>query len=141
MSQTALALSVVTPSGVVLEQQVDEVTVPGLTGEFGVLPGHIALLSATRAGVLSYRRGGERGRVALGAGFAEVDGKGAVVALVKQAALPAKIDRAAAEELLRDSEARLGRSQDARTGQPAADRQLAEEDRAWAQAQIDVLRA
>ena len=68
-----LALSVVTPTGVAFEQQVDEVTVPGLLGEFGVLPGHIAVLSAVKAGVLSYRAGTERGRLAVGEGFAEVD--------------------------------------------------------------------
>jgi F-type H+-transporting ATPase subunit epsilon len=132
---SSLALEVVTPSGVVLHEQVDEVTVPGQAGEFGVLPGHIALLSATRAGVLSYRSGGERGRLALGPGFAEVDGKGGVMALCKRAARANKIDRAAAEGLLREAEERLGKP-----GLAPAERELAEEDRAWAQAQLDAVR-
>lgn len=136
-----LALQVVTPSGVVLQQQVDEVTVPGLVGEFGVLPGHIALLSATRAGVLSYRSGGERGRIAVGAGFAEVDGKGTVVALVKRASRTNKIDRAAAESELQEAEAKLGKAGDGRTTLLPAERSQAEEDRDWAQAQLDALRS
>ena len=109
-----LALSVVTPNGLAFEQQVDEVTVPGQLGEFGILPGHVALLSATRPGVLSYRAGGERGRLAISEGFAEVDGKDHVVVLAKRALPVAKIDRAAAE---------------------------ADEDKAWGQAQLDALKS
>jgi F-type H+-transporting ATPase subunit epsilon len=140
-----LSLSVVTPAGVVLEQQVDEVTVPGLLGEFGVLPGHIALIAATRAGVLQYRSGSERGRIAVAAGFAEVDGKDGIVALADKAVRASKIDRAAAETLLQDAEARLGKSADGKgsvtPGQSQAERTVAESDRAWAQAQLDTLRA
>ncbi len=124
-----LTLSVVTPEGQVHTQSVDEVTVPGLLGEFGVLPGHIALLSAVKPGVLRYRSGGERGRIAIGPGFAEVDGKGAVVALVSKAARTEKIDRAAAEKALQDAEAR------AKTGDRSA-----EADSAWAQAQLETLK-
>jgi F-type H+-transporting ATPase subunit epsilon len=93
---------------------VDEVTVPGKLGEFGILPGHIALLSATRPGVVSYRAGGERGRLAVGEGFAECDGKDRVVVLAKRAVPAAKIDRATAE---------------------------ADEDKEWGQAQLDALRS
>ena len=102
-----LTLSVVTPEGQVLAQSVEEVTVPGLLGELGVLPGHIAILTATRPGVLRYRSGAERGRIALGPGFAEVDGKGAVVALVQKAVRADKIDRTAAEKALAEADAKL----------------------------------
>src|SRR5215470_9342965 len=102
-----LKLSVVTPSGVVLEQDVDEVTVPGLVGEFGVLEGHVALVAATKAGVLRYRRGNERGRLATGPGFAEVDGKGVVLVLAHKALFSDKVNREAAERLLSDASGRL----------------------------------
>ncbi len=124
-----LTLSVVTPEGQVHAQSVDEVTVPGLLGEFGVLPGHVALLSAVKPGVLRYRLGGERGRIAIGPGFAEVDGKGGVVALVQKAARLDKIDRAAAEKALQDAEAK------SKSGDRAA-----EADGAWAQAQLEALK-
>lgn len=139
-----LSLSVVTPAGVVLQQQVDEVTVPGLLGEFGILPGHIALLAATRAGVVSYRSGSERGRIAIAPGFAEVDGKDGVVAMSQRATRASKIDRAAAESLLQDADARLAKA-DGKAGAaaplPPAERAKAEADRAWAQAQLDALRS
>lgn len=124
-----LTLSIVTPEGQVHSQSVDEVTVPGLLGEFGVLPGHIALLSAVKPGVLRYRAGGERGRIAIGPGFAEVDGKGAVVALVQKATRADKIDRAAAEKSLQEADAKA----------KAGDRS-AEGDSAWAQAQLEALK-
>ena len=134
MSQ--LTLSVVTPEGQLLAMPVDEVTVPGLLGELGVLPGHVAVLAATKAGLLSYRSGTDRGRVVLGPGFAEIDGKGAVVALVQRALRVDKVDRGAAEKLLLDAEARLKAAGDKAT----ADKLSAEADRAWAQAQLDVSR-
>ena len=39
-----IRLRVVTPSRLVLDEEVDEVTAPGELGEFGVLPNHIAFL-------------------------------------------------------------------------------------------------
>ena len=129
-----LTLHVVTPAGQALEQEVDEVTLPGLLGEFGVLPGHVPLLAATKAGVLRYRAGGERGRLAIGPGFAQVDGKGAVVALVQKAVSPDKIDREAAAQLLADSEQRLQK-------EAGAAESVAEADRDWAQAQLEATKA
>jgi F-type H+-transporting ATPase subunit epsilon len=129
-----LKLHVVTPEGQALEQEVDEVTVPGLLGEFGVLPGHVPLLAATKAGVLRYRMGAERGRLAIGPGFAQVDGQGSVVALVQKALATDKIDREGAEKLLADAEGRM-----LKESGPAET--LAEADRAWAQAQLEAVKA
>jgi F-type H+-transporting ATPase subunit epsilon len=116
-----------------LAQPVDEVALPGLLGEFGVLPGHVALLAATKAGVLSYRSGSERGRVAISAGFAEVDGQGGVVALAQRAVRANKIDRAAAEKLRDESQAQLNK------GEAGSKLRRVEEQRAWAQALLDAL--
>jgi F-type H+-transporting ATPase subunit epsilon len=66
-----IALDIVTPKGQALAASVDEVTVPSVQGELGVLPGHLPLLAALRTGILTYRRGGETKRVAVGPGFAE----------------------------------------------------------------------
>jgi F-type H+-transporting ATPase subunit epsilon len=123
-------LSVLTPQGVVLEREVDEVTVPGVAGEFGVLEGHVPFVSATKAGVLSWRRGAERGKVALGPGFAEVDEKGAVGVLVQRAALGERVDRAQAEALRLEAEGRLKKG--------AGDQRLAQADLDWAEAQLSL---
>jgi F-type H+-transporting ATPase subunit epsilon len=67
-----IELEIVTPLGRQLRTSVDEVTVPSVQGEFGVLPGHLPLLAAVRTGIVSYRIGSETRRCAVGAGFAEV---------------------------------------------------------------------
>jgi F-type H+-transporting ATPase subunit epsilon len=126
-----LALHVVTPEGQTLNQEVDEVSLPGLLGEFGVLPGHVPMLSAMRAGVLRYRKGQERGVVAIGPGFAEVDGKDKVVALVQRALPSAKLSGDAADKLLAEATERLKNEK--------SERGSAEADRDFALAQLEAL--
>lgn len=65
-------LKLVTPSRLLLEQEVDEVTVPGSVGELGVLPDHITFLTTLDAGEMSYKTGADRVRLALSGGYAEV---------------------------------------------------------------------
>ncbi len=67
-----LRLEVVTPTGVALKEIVDEFTAPSVQGDFGVLPGHLPLLAALRAGVVTYRIGQNTVECAVGAGFVEV---------------------------------------------------------------------
>ena len=121
----------VTPEGKTLDQEVDEVTLPGLLGEFGVLPGHVPMLSAMKAGVLRYRRGQERGLVAVGPGFAEVDGKDKVVALVQRALPSSRLSSEAADQLLADASERLKGDK--------SERGSAEADRDFALAQLEAL--
>lgn len=66
-----IELEIVTPTGRSLRASVDEVTAPSVKGEFGVLPGHLPVVAALRAGLVNYRRGSETTRVAVGPGFAE----------------------------------------------------------------------
>jgi F-type H+-transporting ATPase subunit epsilon len=65
-------LEIVTPQGIKLAEPVEQVTAPGVEGEFGVLPQHAPLLTALTAGVVSYTQGGHTETVAIGSGFAEV---------------------------------------------------------------------
>ena len=53
-----IQLEVVTPERRVLAEPVDMVTVPGLGGELGILPGHTPLISQLQTGVLTYVSGG-----------------------------------------------------------------------------------
>jgi F-type H+-transporting ATPase subunit epsilon len=66
-----IQLEIVTPRGRALTAAVDEVTAPSVSGEFGVLPGHLPLLAALRTGIVVYRQGSDTKRCAVGAGFAE----------------------------------------------------------------------
>ena len=67
-----ISLEIVTPDGVKLSEQVTELTAPSVDGEFGVLPGHRAMLAALTTGIVTYTKGGEKESVAVGAGFVEV---------------------------------------------------------------------
>lgn len=70
---TALALTVATPAGMQLDLSVESVQLPGVNGEFGVLPNHVELLAALRPGVVRYRQNGQTLIAAIGAGYSEAD--------------------------------------------------------------------
>jgi F-type H+-transporting ATPase subunit epsilon len=84
-----MQLEVLTPQKTAVTADVDEVTVPGLAGEFGVLPGHTPFLSALRPGVLSWKGKGGAGALQIGAGYCEVDGKDRIIVLTQSADKPA----------------------------------------------------
>ncbi|HET6283534.1 MAG TPA: ATP synthase F1 subunit epsilon [Polyangia bacterium] len=110
-------LSVTTPRGALVETEVDEVTAPGVLGEFGVLPGHVPLMSALKPGVLVYRSKDHVGTLAVGQGFLQVapvapaaggaPAQDRVLVLVDQALGVSSIDRAAAERELAKADSDL----------------------------------
>ena len=69
---TKLTLEVVTPDGLLIRDEVDSVQAPGSEGSFGVLPGHIPMLTTPGAGEIVYRKGAEVGRIVCLFGFCEV---------------------------------------------------------------------
>ncbi len=125
-----LIVSVVTPKGSMASREVEEVIAPGAAGEFGVLPGHVAFLSALKAGVLTIRAGADRKVFAVGPGFLQA-GLDRTTVLVEMALAAdaidseaARADRAAAEEALKKD----GGS-------------VAQASFDWAQARLDAVKA
>lgn len=100
-----LKLEMVTPYKQVLSEEVDELTLPGLIGELGILPGHTPLLTTLRVGEMSYRQGGRQYHVAVNWGYVEID-EDAVTVLVDTAEKSDEIDLARAK-------AALGRAEEA----------------------------
>ncbi len=103
MSRDALHLQVVTPTRTVVDEDVEDVTLPGALGALGILPGHTPLLAALRIGELWYRKGAREYYMAIEGGFAEV-GDDRVTVLAEVAELPEEIDVSAAEEIRRAAE-------------------------------------
>ena len=68
---TKLQLNIVTPDQS-LSYEVDEVSMPGQVGDFGVLPGHTPLFAGLRTGTMWFRQGNEKHFLAVSVGFAEV---------------------------------------------------------------------
>jgi F-type H+-transporting ATPase subunit epsilon len=69
---SSIDLQIVTPDRLLVQEQVDEVQIPGSEGYFGVLPGHTPLLASLAVGELWYRKGQEKTYLAIAFGFAEV---------------------------------------------------------------------
>ena len=98
-----IRLRVVTPTRLVLDEEVDEVTAPGELGEFGVLPDHIAFLSTLVPGVLSYKQGSRTQVLAISGGYAEVLDN-VMTVLATAAESPNEIDVARAQRTKEQSE-------------------------------------
>ena len=69
---TKLQLEIVTPSGLLLDETVDSVEVPGEFGYFGVLPGHTPFLATLGEGEITFRAGTYREAMTCFWGFCEV---------------------------------------------------------------------
>ena len=67
-----LSLEVVAPERMVMSKTVDMVTISGTEGDFGVLPGHAALVSSIRPGFLEIEADKETEKMFIGGGFIEV---------------------------------------------------------------------
>ena len=93
---TKLTLEVVTPAGLLLREEVDEVIAPGTLGYFGVLPGHTPFLSTLGLGEISYRVGARWLHLTCFWGFCEVL-PDRVNILAEMGERPEDIDRARAE--------------------------------------------
>ena len=103
----ALQLDVITPERRLLSEQADSVTVPGLEGELGILPGHTPLISALKTGVLSYAQGGATRRLLVSGGFVEVNND-RVSVLADLAEFPEEVDAARARAEREEAERLLG---------------------------------
>jgi len=91
-----LTLEVVTPERLLISEPVDEVIVPGLDGELGILPHHAAMVSRlSPAGVLKYREGDKTGVLSIIGGFVEVaNEKVSVLAEVSERPQDIDVERA-----------------------------------------------
>ncbi len=105
-----LKLEVATPDGLALRTEADMVSAPSVEGEFGVLPGHLPLLAATRAGLLRYRIGTKEEVAAVGPGFVEAL-PDRVLLLTDAFVKPSEIDRAHAEKELASADRALAEQQ------------------------------
>lgn len=101
-----MRLEVVTASRRLIDEEVDEIQLPGSLGALGILPGHAPLLSGLGIGELSYRQGTTSKRMAIKWGFVEVSSDHVKV-LADLAEWPDEIDVIAAKKDAADAEAAL----------------------------------
>ena len=70
--QKKIKLKIVTPERLVLEELVDQVTLPASEGEMTVLPSHIPLITSIGSGDVVAMTGGEYVPMAVSGGFVEI---------------------------------------------------------------------
>jgi F-type H+-transporting ATPase subunit epsilon len=103
-----LQLQIVSADRLLVNEQVDEVQIPGSEGYLGVLPGHTPLLATLQVGELWYRQGQEKHYLSIAFGFVEVQ-PDRVTILAQIAESAQEIDLARAEAAKRRAEERLSK--------------------------------
>ena len=69
----------VSPEKLAFSGEVDQVDIPGMEGDFGVLAGHAPVVAAVRPGILTMTTGGSTQKIIVLGGLAEVSEKGLTV--------------------------------------------------------------
>jgi F-type H+-transporting ATPase subunit epsilon len=101
-----LKLEIVTPDAVVYQDDVHMVTLPGIEGELGIYPLHVALITQIVPGGVVVTKNGRDTQLAVGEGLVDITAD--TVTIVTDMAIPAdKIDEAKAEEAHQRALARL----------------------------------
>jgi F-type H+-transporting ATPase subunit epsilon len=96
----------VSPEKIAFSGEVDQVDVPGVEGDFGVLAGHAPVIAAIRPGILTVTAGGKHEKIIVSGGLAEVSEKGLTV-LADIATSIDELDRAKLADSIAEMEAKL----------------------------------
>jgi len=93
----------VSPERVLFSGDVDQVDLPGIEGDMGILAGHTPLVTVLRPGIVTITRGAAREAVVVTGGFAEV-GPGGLTVLAERAMARESVDAAALASEIKDAE-------------------------------------
>ena len=96
----------VSPEKLAFSGEVDQVDVPGVEGDFGVLAGHAPVVAVIRPGILTITSGGTHQKIIVLGGLAEVSDKGLTV-LADVATSIKDLDRTAFANQISEMEAKL----------------------------------
>ena len=96
----------VSPEKMAFSGEVDQVDIPGVEGDFGVLAGHAPVIAAIRPGILTVTTGGSHEKIIVLGGIAEVSEQGLTV-LADVATSVAELDRTKFAETITEMEGKL----------------------------------
>ena len=103
---TTFHFDLVSPEKLAFSGEVDQVDIPGVEGDFGVLAGHAPMVAAIRPGILTVTAGGTQQKIIVLGGLAEVSDKGLTV-LADVATSLADLDRSEFADKISGMEAKL----------------------------------
>lgn len=90
-----VAVSIVTPDGPVYDSDVEMVSTKALSGELGILPGHVPMVAPLAIGAVRLKKGDSSELVAVSGGFLEVrPDKVTILAQTAETAEDIDLDRA-----------------------------------------------
>jgi F-type H+-transporting ATPase subunit epsilon len=101
-----LTVRVISPDKTILDATAEEVILPSITGQLGILTSHAPLITAIDIGVMRYRQEKVWSAIALMGGFAEVEDN-EITILVNAAEAGSAIDAEAARSELNKAEESL----------------------------------
>ncbi|HID98331.1 MAG TPA: F0F1 ATP synthase subunit epsilon [Thermodesulfobacteriaceae bacterium] len=87
-----ILLEIVTPTKLVVSQEVDLATIPGADGVFGVMANHAPLIATLKSGEMRYATGGDSTRMAVSGGFCEVSSNNRITLLAESVERAEEID-------------------------------------------------
>lgn len=97
MADKIIQMEVVTPERHVCTLETESVVVPATEGHLGVLPNHAPLITQLGIGVVTYKVGGQKKKMAITGGFMEVaDNKMVILADTAELAEDIDVERAIA---------------------------------------------
>jgi F-type H+-transporting ATPase subunit epsilon len=96
----------VSPEKLAFSGEVDQVDLPGVEGDFGVMAGHAPVVATIRPGIMTVTVGGSKQQIIVLGGLAEVSEKGLTV-LADVATSLADLDRSAFAAEIAAMEAKL----------------------------------
>ena len=99
----------VSPERVAFSGEVDQVDVPGVEGDFGVLAGHAPLIATVRPGIMFVIAGDKKEQFVVLGGLAEVSANGLTV-LADVATSVAELDKGAFAQTIEHMEADIERA-------------------------------
>ena len=100
----------VSPEKLAFSGEVDQVDVPGIEGDFGVLAGHAPVVAAIRPGILTVTTGATHQKIIVLGGLAEVSDTGLTV-LADVATSIQELDRAKFADTISEMEAKLAQKE------------------------------
>lgn len=110
MSDT-LTFTLVSPEKELFSGEVDQVIVPGVEGDFGVLPKHAPFMSTIRPGAITVLQGGAAIRTFVRGGFADVTPEGLTI-LAEEAIPLAELSEADVDAQIADAREDLADAKD-----------------------------
>jgi F-type H+-transporting ATPase subunit epsilon len=118
-----LHFSLVSPERELFSGQVDQVVVPGVDGQFGVLDKHSAVMTVIKQGAIRILDGANERKIYVGGGFADVTATGLTI-LAEDAVDLSTLDKVAFEKDLQNAreDVRDAKEADAKA---SADKRLA----------------